>query len=155
MKMVKTKLIIFFGLILLFSCKENKGLNDDLNELEPKKAKIFDEREVIVQTILDLPSFQSFYHVELKERIPIKLLESKMIDRALELRKFDRAVIIMSLTELESNGISDYIEFQKLDIQSDTTYFSFFYNIEGAGANGKLAKINGEWKIADYFLYEK
>lgn len=70
-------------------------------------------------------------------------------------KSFDRKVIIMSLAELASKGITDYLEFQQLDIQSDTTYFSLYYNIEGAGANGKLAKINGEWKLVDYSVWEK
>ena len=115
----------------------------------------FNETQIIVQKILDLPELQWVYHQELKERLPVKVLESKLIDKRLILHKFGQTVSILSMSELEKEGIKDYVVFNKIEISKDIAYFALNYKIEGAGCSGKLIKENGEWSFSNYSVWER
>lgn len=112
------------------------------------------QTELIVQKILDLPKLQWIYHPEVKERLPVKVLESELIHKKLNLKKFRQKVRILSMSELEKEEIKDYVIFDKIKIRKDTTDFELHYKIEGAGCRGKLLKENGEWKVIDYSVWE-
>ena len=112
------------------------------------------ETELLIQKILDLPDLQWIYHSELTERLPVKLLETELIEKEITLNKFGQKIIIMSMLEFEKEGINDYVEFNKLIIQSDTAEFELSYKIEGVGSRGKLKKENGKWKIIEYSVWE-
>ena len=137
--------------MLFGACKENN--KSKLNESELKFEKI-DETELVIQKILDLPDLQWIYHPELQERIPVKILESELIDNKLGLNKFGQEVRIISSIELEKEGIKDYVEFQKLEFKRDTLEFGLTYDIEGAGSAGKFIRENGKWKILEYGVWE-
>ncbi len=71
---------------LLISCKnsgkketENKSESEnELTQTELIKSES-NQTELIVQQILDLPRLQWIYHPELKERLPVKVLETEHI----------------------------------------------------------------------------
>ena len=112
------------------------------------------QTESIVQKILDLPKLQWIYHPEVKERLPVKVLESELIDKNFNLNKFGQKVRILSMQELENEGIEDYIIFDKIKITNDTADFELHYKMEGVGCSGRFLKENGEWKIIDYSVWE-
>lgn len=112
------------------------------------------ETELLIQKILDLPDLQWIYHSELTERLPVKILESELINKKFNLNKFGQKVIILSMSELESKGINGYVDFNKLIIHSDTVEFELSYKIEGVGSKGKLKKEEEKWEIIEYSVWE-
>lgn len=152
---------ILLTISLLFSCNNshknqaeiNSESENKLTQTESIKSES-NQTELIAQKILDLPKLQWIYHSEAKERLPVKLLESELIDKNLNLTKFGQKVRILSISELEKEGIKDYVIFDRLKIGKDTTDFKLSYRIEGAGCSGNFLKQNGEWKILDYSVWE-
>lgn len=148
-------------ILVLTSCKnsekiETENNSESKNELTQTKLikSEFNRTELIAQKILDLPNLQWIYHSEVAERLPVKVLESELIEKGFDLNKFEQNVRIMSLTELEKEGIKDYVEFHKLEFKTDTLEFEISYKIEGAGSAGKFINENGDWKILDYSVWE-
>ncbi len=138
---MKKSILISLGLILLLSCQESK------------KTQLI-EAELVVQKILDLPKLQWIYHPELNKRLPVKVLETELINKNLNLKKFGQSVKIMSKFQLEKEGIKDFLIFNKLKIKTDTTDFELLYKIEGVGSAGRLVKENEEWIVLDYSVWE-
>ncbi|PKR80605.1 hypothetical protein CW751_09535 [Brumimicrobium salinarum] len=152
---------ILLTILLLISCKnsqkmetENKSESkNELTQTELIKSES-NQTELIVQKILDLPKLQWIFHPELKERLPVKVLETEMIEKNFNLKKFGQKVRILSKSELENEGIKDFVIIDKIKIEKDTAEFGLSYKIEGAGCSGKFFKQNGEWKIRDYSVWE-
>jgi len=156
-KIVGILLIIFF----LTSCKNSqktKAENESKSEKTITQSELIksesNQTELITQKILDLPKLQWIYHPELKERLPVKVLETELIKKNFNLNKFGQKVRILSLSELEKEGIKDYVIIDKIKIRKDTTDFKLSYKIEGAGCSGKFLKENRVWKILDYSVWE-
>ena len=156
------KIVRIILIILVFiSCKntpktiaENQSYSENsITQSELIKSES-NQTELIAQKILDLPKLQWIYHPEVKERLPVKVLESELIDKNLNLIKFGQKVRILSMSELEKEGIKDFVIFDKIKIGKDTTDFELHYKIEGAGCSGKLLKENGEWKVINYSVWE-
>lgn len=148
-------IIIVLGLFILTSFRLVSNIKFDLtNSTTEQLKKEKSETEQLVQKILDLPKLQWIYHPEVKERLPVKILESKIIHKTFELNKFDNKVLILSPTEIQSKEIRDYLEFHKLIIHQSTAKFELSFKIEGAGASGEFIKENGVWKILDYSVWE-
>ena len=156
------KIVRILLIILVFvSCKNTPKTiaeNQSHSEMPITQSELIksesNQTELIVQKILDLPKLQWIYHPEVKERLPVKVLESEFIDKNLNLNKFGQKVRILSMSELEKEGIKDYIIFDKIKIIKDTTDFELHYKIEGVGCSGKFLKENGEWEIIDYSVWE-
>ena len=148
---------IFF-LTSCISSKKSETENYSYAENEITKSELIkpeqNQTELIVQKILDLPKLQWIYHPELEERLPVKLLETELIGKNFELNKFGQKVRIISQSELEKEGVLDYVIFDQLEIKPDTTDFKISYKIEGAGCSGKFLKENGKWIILDYSVWE-
>jgi hypothetical protein len=68
----------------------------------------------IIQLIIDHKQLQSFYHPELKERVPL-ILRDNLIDSDLVLKKFGKAVKIVSNKDIKG----PFIRFTKFDCQQD------------------------------------
>ena len=84
--------------LLLFSCEKTPKIteeNQSKNTTTITQPEI-DQTELIVQKILDLPELQWIYHTEIKETLPVKVLESQTINKSLNLNKFGQKVIILS-----------------------------------------------------------
>ncbi|WP_178983715.1 hypothetical protein [Winogradskyella helgolandensis] len=152
---------IILTITLLISCKNSEKTETENNsdsEIKLTQTELIksesNQTELIAQKILDLPKLQWIYHPEVKERLPVKVLESELIDKSLNLNKFGQKVRILSMLELENEGIKDFVIFDKIKIGKDTTDFELHYKIEGAGCSGKLLKENGEWKVIDYSVWE-
>jgi len=152
---------IILTILFLISCKnsektemeknfesENKITQSELVKSEPNQT------ELIVQKILDLPKLQWIYHPELKERLPVKVLETELIEKKFILNKYGQKVRILSMSELEKEKIIGYVEFHKLEFKSDTLEFKISYKAEGAGSAGKFVREKGKWKILDYSVWE-
>jgi hypothetical protein len=156
-KTIYSLLIIF----VLTSCnnleKTNTENNSELENILPQK-ELTDlepkDTELIAQKILDLPRLQWIYHSEINERLPVKVLESELIKKNITLTKFGRKVRILSISEIEKEGINDYVVFDRIEIKEDTTEFEISYRIEGAVCSGKFIKQDKEWRILDYSVYE-
>ncbi|WP_156099834.1 hypothetical protein [Cellulophaga lytica] len=152
---------IILAILLMISCKnsektETKKTSESENELTQTELikSESNQTELLVQKILDLPKLQWIYHPELKERLPVKVLETAMIEKSFNLNKFGQKVRILSKSELENEGIKDFVIIDKIKIKKDTAEFGLSYKIEGAGCIGKFFKQNGEWKIIDYSVWE-
>ncbi len=146
---------------LLISCKSSEetkaGKNSKSENKLTQKELIKSESnqtELIVQKILDLPKLQWIYHPELKERLPIKVLETKMIKKNFNLNKLGQKVKILSKLKLENERIKDFVIINKIKIEKDTAEFELSYKIEDASCSGKFFKQNGEWKILFYSVWE-
>ena len=113
------------------------------------------EIQVLIQDILDLPKLQWIYHPEVADRLPVKLLQSGLVTKDLKLRKFDNDVLILTQNELVVNKMTDYVFVEKLLFKGDTLSFSLTYDVEGAFADGKFARINGKWTILNYEVGER
>jgi len=153
---------IILTITLLISCKNSEKTeteNSSDSGIELTQTELIktasNQTELIAQKILDLPKLQWIYHPEIKERLPVKVLESELIDKSLNLNKFGQKVRILSLEELKKEKIKDYIIFEKLEIKTDTTDFKLHYEIEGAGSSGKFVIENEKWIIFDYSVWEK
>uniref|UniRef100_UPI004049D670 hypothetical protein n=1 Tax=Flavobacterium sp. TaxID=239 RepID=UPI004049D670 len=153
------------GILLMFllfiSCKntpktiaENQHYSENSTTQSELIKSESNQTELIAQKILDLPKLQWIFHPEVKERLPVKVLESELIDKNLNLNKFGQKVRILSMSELEKEGIKNCIVFDKIEIAKDTTEFELHYEIEGVGCNGKLMNENGKWKVIDYSVWE-
>ena len=158
MKKIVEILLMF---LVFISCKDTpKSIaeNQLYSENSTTQSELIksesNQTELIVQKILDLPKLQWIFHPEVKERLPVKVLESELIEKNLNLNKFGQKVRILSMSELEKEGIKDYVVFDKIVIAKDTTEFELHYKIEGAGCNGKLLNENGKWKVIDYSVWE-
>ncbi|MCX2746148.1 hypothetical protein OO013_19875 [Mangrovivirga sp. M17] len=158
---MKKILGFLFIVIVLCSCKDLDKTNVENNSKSENKLTQselikpeYNQIELIAQKILDLPKLQWIYHPEFKERLPVKVLESEVINKDLDLNKFGQKVRILSMSELEKEGIKDFVVFDKIKIGKDTTHFKLSYKIEGAGCSGKLLKENGEWKVLGYSVWE-
>ena len=147
--------------LFLISCK-NSGIKETektsesenkLTQTESIKSES-NQTELLVQKILDLPKLQWIYHPELKQRLPVKVLETATIEKGFNLNKFGQKVRILSKSELENEGIKDFVIIDKIKIEKDTAEFGLSYKIEGAGCSGKFFKQNEEWKIMDYSVWE-
>ncbi|MEZ4795297.1 MAG: hypothetical protein R2773_07485 [Flavobacteriaceae bacterium] len=146
---------IILTILLLVSCKDSEKNSESENQLtQTELIPESNQTELIVQKILDLPDLQWIYHPESKERLPVKVLESDLVEKTFNLNKFGQKVRILSLMELEKEGINDYVVIDKLEIKKDMTDFEISYKIEGAGSAGKFVKENGEWKVLDYSVWE-
>lgn len=148
-------------IFVLGSCnnsQKNKAENGSASQKTIPQSEVIkpesNQTELILQKILDLPKLQWIYHPEAKERLPVKVLETEQIGKDLKLNKFGEKVRILSLSELEKEGIKDYIIINELKIRQDTTDFELSYKIEGAGCSGKFIKENGKWEILDYSVWE-
>ena len=108
----------------------------------------------IIQQILDLPDLQRYYHPELKERIPIKILESDFFDKNLQLKKFEKDVRIISSDKIKEENIKDYLVFRKLVFKAEQVEFELNYLIEGIGSTGVLVKTKEGWVIQNYSVWE-
>jgi len=149
---MKKSILILLGFLLVISCKGNK--KPEVSESKSDSIEKINETELVVQKILDLPRLQWIYHPEVPKRIPVKVLETAELDNEFNLNKFGQKVRIMSRAELANEGIKDFVEFDKLTINNDTTNFELHYKIEGVGSAGKLVKENGKWTILDYSVWE-
>jgi hypothetical protein len=101
------KIVGVILIILVFiSCKntpktiaENQSYSENsITQSELLKSES-NQTELIAQKILDLPKLQWIYHPEVKERLPVKVLESELIDKNLNLIKFGQKVRILSMSE--------------------------------------------------------
>ncbi len=150
---MRKAVLIILGFILLVSCTENRKSQSSWTNTELGQAKL-NETELVIQKILDLPDLQWIYHPELKERIPVKVAENQKIVNVLNLTKFGQKVKILKLSELEKEGIKDFVLFDSLVIKDDTAEFKLHYKIEGVGSEGKLVRKDGEWIIYKYSVWE-
>lgn len=148
---------IFF-LTSCINSKKSKAENYSYSENKINQSKLImpeqNQTESIVQKVLDLHKLQWIYHSESKERLPVKVLETELIEKNFELKMFGQKVRIMSKLKLEKEGILDYVIFDKLEIKTDTTDFEISYKIEGVGCSGKFLTKNGKWKIFNYSVWE-
>lgn len=149
---------IILTILILISCKNSETENNSESEKKLPHTDLIksesNQTELIVQKIIDLPNLQWIYHPELKERLPVKVLETEMIEKNFNLNKFGQKVRILSKSELENEGVKDFLIIDKLKIEKNTAEFRLHYKIEGAGCSGKFFKKNGEWQIQDYSVWE-
>jgi hypothetical protein len=116
------KIVGILLMVLVFISSKNTpktiAENQSYSENSITQSKIIksesSQTELIAQKILDLPKLQWIYHPEVKERLPVKVLESELIDKTLNLNKFGQKVRMFSMSELEEEGIKDYVIFAKL-----------------------------------------
>ncbi|WP_026977930.1 hypothetical protein [Flavobacterium tegetincola] len=158
MKKIVAILLMFLVFISCKNTPKSIAENQLYSETSTTQSELIksesNQTELIVQKILDLPKLQWIFHPEVKERLPVKVLESELIEKNLNLNKFGQKVRILSMSELEKEGIKDYVVFDKIVIAKDTNEFELHYKIEGAGCNGKLLNENGKWKVIDYSVWE-
>jgi hypothetical protein len=120
----------------------------------PRAKEGINEIQILMQDILDLPKLQWIYHPEVQERLPVKILESGLVTKELQLRKFDKDVLIMTKDELEKNKTLDFVNIEELSFKGDTLTFYLTYKVEGAFAEGKYVRTGDKWKILDYAVGE-
>jgi len=142
---MKNYIVLFLTTICITLCFEttkSQNLNAKIKSQETIKT------QVIVQKILDIPEIQWIYHPEIKNRIPVKLLETKKINKNIQLIKFNKKIIIISTTN--ENTCKDCLKINYRTINKNTISVKMAYPIEGVTLSGKLLRVNKEWKL--FFL---
>ncbi|QXP60842.1 hypothetical protein [Olleya sp. HaHaR_3_96] len=157
----KKKVSIIVTLSLLFSCKpvgktevennsETNAKHTQTELIKPEDNQI----EWIVQQILNLTKLQWIFHPELKEKLPVKLMETALIKKNFTLYKFKHKVRILSPSEIEKEGIKDFVFIDIIKIKSKMIDFKLHYKIEGISCSGTFLKERGTWKITAYSVFE-
>ena len=155
---MKKTLKILFTILVFISCRntskplEEKQLDTKTKITQSELIKLdTSQTKLILQKILDLP----IYHQNIKEKLPVKILESEMIEKKINLNKFGQKVRILTISELEKEGIKDYIIFDKLDIRKNIVDFELHFQFEDTGCIGKLIKQNDEWKVVKSSIWQE
>jgi hypothetical protein len=67
---------------------------------------------IIIQKVIDLPTFQEYLHPEVPDRVPLIILDS-LIQSDLHISKFNQPLLILTYDEIEDRP---YIEIKKTEL---------------------------------------
>lgn len=108
------------------------------------------EETAILQTILNTSEFKKYHHPNLKNRIPLFLLDKGQFSNTNLSQVKPKVKIVDDTTGTNGN----YIKFSKLFISDGEAEFELYYKIENMHMGGSLTKKEGEWQIdeIDYVI---
>ncbi|MEZ4451336.1 MAG: hypothetical protein R3B09_17790 [Nannocystaceae bacterium] len=120
----------------------------------PSSAPVVDDRQAVVQLILDHPGLDGYWHQDtLPDRAPLVVLANQHT-RGLTLTKFDEPVQIRSAKELAGRP---YFVVHALKLRADGAEVRFEYAVEGVRASATLDRggEGGGWQVTQLDLGER
>lgn len=119
--------------------------------------KCSDERKLenLIQKIIETPELQQYYNIQNGlEQDNLVVLKSNETMKVLNIKKFGKAVLFLSKSEILEKKIKAFIEFKKIDISEQMAAIEMVYEIQGIEYIAKY-KLNGcEWQLTEKKLYE-
>lgn len=158
---MKLKIMIFLAisLILIIACGtkskdtsllvtgKNEKRTDIMNENVETDVAENNQRELILQTVIDMSALQSYFHVdEDTNRKPLYVEKNSVIAKNLKLNKFGEPVKFASCDEIKKLG-KPYLEFTKFDLKGDKAKVVFRYRVEGLEGTVNLSKTGDSWSV--------
>lgn len=118
-------------------------------------AQTYDQdKEQIIQTILNSDSVTMFIHPEIEGRLPIIILQNEFIPSSFDIQVEDSVAKVMAKSEIENDKIEAYFKFYETSIARTGALIRFSYPIEGIDCRVNLEKTNSVWKIIRFQSHE-
>ncbi|AMC10275.1 hypothetical protein Lupro_02950 [Lutibacter profundi] len=134
---MKNLLILICFILSNYSCQtEKKDTHSCFSKIE---------KEIFITQLLSNDRVSNYLHLDIIERIPLKLKESKLITKNLNIFIKNEKIIVIN-----NDSITDLItlKFSKIDCKKSELKFSIFFKIENALIEGKARKMNkNKWLI--------
>jgi len=109
------------------------------------------DKSSAIQTFINVPELDKYFHPELENRIPLYLLNNKFIEEDIKLQKFGRKVRVVKDTT-GTNG--NYIKITKLVLENNQASIAFYYKIQNISVTGTLEKNNGRWQVTSHKILQ-
>lgn len=113
-----------------------------------------DDFTQIVRLIIDHPNLQNYFHAELPGRSPLKVLRQESFPESLPLSKFGVPVDYLKHEELRK-GDKAYLDFKKIDLETDKAIVEFTYQVEGIVGRSELRRHQDAWVIEKFEIVER
>lgn len=110
-----------------------------------------EDRQELVQQTIDLDVLEKYYHAELPDRKPLRVLKNAVVTEDLALKKFGAPVRVIAKGE---EG-APFLEIRKVDATGAEATVHFAYPIEGIGGEAKFVKKDGAWQLQGRHLSER
>lgn len=149
------KLLIWLRMVILPLLIGSLGFSFQ-SMAESKQMRLLNAEDFtqIVRVIIDHPNLQKYFHAELPERSPLKILKQESFPEKLPLSKFDVPVDYLKRDELRE-GDEAYLDFNKIGLEDDKAVVEFKYPVEGIAGKAELSKQNGAWAIKKFEIVER
>ncbi len=143
-----------FILLTLFSCHnvDKKGNRvEQQNFISEKRLKTTE----LIATSIDLPALQQYFGVQKTlNQNELVILQNEFTEGLDSLNKFSNPVKILSISDINGNGIKAYLEFKQVKISNDTAFVYYRYDIQGVGIKSTYLYKTDQWHLLDYNLWE-
>lgn len=109
--------------------------------------------KTLVQSTIDLPALQAYYHVEHDpNRKPLIMITNTVITQPLPLSKFGVPVEFLSR---EATGDRPYLEITNLSQNESTAVIEFLYPVEGIHGTVHFKKTGNTWTVVTHKIVER
>ena len=100
----------------------------------------------IVRLVIHIPDLQPYYHAELPDRSPLRILKQESFPEKLALFKFGVPVAYMKREEIRE-GDEAYLDFNKISLENGKVVVEFEYPVEGIVGKVEFNSQNGVWVV--------
>jgi len=107
----------------------------------------------IWQLVINLEELQAFYHAELPERKPLRILKNELM--ALEPALVQFGMPVMFVAPKETQKGEAFLKFVKTEVAGDKANIEFKYPIEGVKGIVSLVKDKTGWKVQTKRIVEQ
>lgn len=103
--------------------------------------------EKLIQCVIDSPVLQQFYHTDkIANRKPL-IITGRFVPNYLNLRKFDKKVLIFDQKEIKKRKIDAYLDFKIIAVGKSSADIVVNYSAEGLNAKFRLVERGKVWRI--------
>jgi hypothetical protein len=147
--MIGRLLVLPLVLLVLFSCKDSQNSSKINSRSQPislkKECLNTDEKVAIIKSILSTKNINSYLHLELAERNPIRLIKNdftgKLDSFYLNLEE-NKVIFVDSIPIIDTNLL---LRVEMDSCTSNKGNFVFYSPIENAEVNGNLKFEDSIW----------
>lgn len=134
-------------ILLSFTCnKKNKILNENIKVEESPVCLSDNDKILLLIEILNNSDVNKFLHLNLIERMPIKVISNEYFNNKVDYIFNKEKVLFVSDYEKYPDAL--VIEYSKIDCANSKIDFGFFSKIEGTDILGKIRKTKeGKWEV--------
>lgn len=112
------------------------------------------DKQQIIQTILNSDSITMFIHSEIEGRLPVVILQNELIPTSFHILVEDSVAKVMAKPEIKNEKMEAYFEFYETSIARTAAIIKFLYPIEGIDCRVTLERTNSVWKIIRFQSHE-
>jgi hypothetical protein len=120
----------------------------------PISAQSLEDIQAVLQTSIDFPALQTYFHEEEAGRTPLIIEKNEFVPEV-QLEKFGQAVLFLSAEEIFITSQSAHIQINFLTINQATADVVFSYPIEGIRLSLSFIKEGETWEIQASQLTEQ